>query len=130
MTPDAEPFLDKALASLTGAESEFTSGRYDNCANRCYYACFQAAVAALQWASIRPPGTEWSHAFVPSQFDGVLINRRKLYPPDLRGVLGRNFALRSTADYNELKVAEVEARRALARARTFVAAIQRGGARQ
>lgn len=65
------------------------NGRYNNCANRCYYACFQAAIAALQDAGIRPTGPQWSHAYVPSQFDGVLIYRRKRYPTELRGILER-----------------------------------------
>src|SRR5205823_6359850 len=41
---------DKALESLAGAESELANGRYNNAANRAYYACFQAAIAALQRA--------------------------------------------------------------------------------
>ena len=45
-------YLIKAEGSLLGAESEFTHGRYNNVANRCYYACFQAAVAALHQAGI------------------------------------------------------------------------------
>jgi uncharacterized protein (UPF0332 family) len=82
-------FLAKAQESLAGAESEFTNGRYNNCANRCYYACFQAAVAALSRAGIRPSGqgAEWGHAFVQARFAGELINRRKVYPSSLRGFL-------------------------------------------
>lgn len=44
---ETELFLLKALDSINGAESEFANRRYDNCANRCYYACFQAAISAL-----------------------------------------------------------------------------------
>jgi uncharacterized protein (UPF0332 family) len=47
--------LNRAQESLEGAESEFASGRYNNVANRAYYACFQAAIAALDLADIRPP---------------------------------------------------------------------------
>ena len=39
-------FLDKALESLAGAESEFVNERYNNTANRAYYAVFHAAIAA------------------------------------------------------------------------------------
>lgn len=67
------PFLEKALESLAGAESEFVNGRYNNSANRCYYAAFQAAIAALQRAGVRPSRGQWGHEFVPSQFEGVLI---------------------------------------------------------
>jgi uncharacterized protein (UPF0332 family) len=124
------PFLDKAMESLIGAESEFLNSRYNNCANRCYYACFQAAIVALQGAGIAPRGTtgQWSHAFVPAQFEGMLINRRKLYPTQLRGTLGHLYGLRQTADYDEDPVTQTEANRALRRTRTFVQAIQeRGG---
>lgn len=123
-------FLSKAEESLAGAESELDNGRYNNCANRCYYACFQAAVHALVTAGIRPPGSsgQWSHAFVPAQFDGQLVNRRKLYPTELRNVLARGYLLRQTADYRSDLVTLTEATRALRRARTFVATIQaRGG---
>lgn len=122
------PFLDKALESLAGAESELVNGRYNNCANRCYYACFQAAIVALQHAGIRPRRDQWSHGFVPAQFNGELIYRRKLYPTELRSVLERNFALRQKADYHEDVVTYTEANRALGRTRSFIQAIQeRGG---
>jgi uncharacterized protein (UPF0332 family) len=122
-------FLAKAEQSLAGAESELANGRYDNCANRCYYACFQAAIHALIQAGIRPPGgrSEWSHAFVPAQFDGQLVNRRKLYPADLRNVLARTYLLREAADYKSTLVSQPEASRAMRRARQFVAAIRSTG---
>jgi uncharacterized protein (UPF0332 family) len=61
-------FLAKAAESLAGATSEFVNGRYDNVANRAYYAALQAAIAALDLAGIHPPGAgvEWSHTFVQS----------------------------------------------------------------
>ena len=122
------PFLQRALECLAGAESEFVNERDNNTANRAYYAAFHAAIAALQRAGIHPPRGEWGHDFVPSQFDGVLINRRHLYPADLRGVLSQNFGLRLSADYDEDDpVTETEASRSLRRSRTFVSAIQSGG---
>jgi uncharacterized protein (UPF0332 family) len=39
-------YLEKAEESLAGAESELANGRYNNCANRCYYACFVRRVGA------------------------------------------------------------------------------------
>jgi uncharacterized protein (UPF0332 family) len=47
MEQDITIYLAKATESLLTAESEFANGRYNSCANRCYYACFQAAIAAL-----------------------------------------------------------------------------------
>lgn len=80
MNAPTSAFLEKARESLAGAESEYVNERYNNCANRCYYACFQAAIHALQQARIRPGGGQWGHDFVQGQFIGLLINRRKGYP--------------------------------------------------
>jgi uncharacterized protein (UPF0332 family) len=123
MNDRESPYLTKAWESLRGAESEFGNGRYDNAANRSYYACFQAAIAALLRAGIRPRGDQWSHAFVPAQFDGQLINRRKLYATELRTVLARTYALRQKADYDDIAVRRAEADRSVRQARAFVEAI-------
>jgi uncharacterized protein (UPF0332 family) len=124
-------FLEKASESLAGAESELANDRYNNCANRTYYACFQAAIVALTRAGVTPRGAsgEWSHAFVPAQFDGELINRRKLYPPELRGTLNRTYKLRSKADYEAGVVSQTEASRALRRAQAVIAAVRGGDQR-
>lgn len=122
-------FLDKAQESLDGAESEFANRRYNNAANRCYYACFQAAVHALRRAGIQPPGRkdQWGHDFVQAQFIGELINRRKLYPGDLRQTLLQNYRLREVADYETDHVSEVRAARAVRRTAEFVGTVRRGG---
>lgn len=121
-------FLAKDGRSLAGAESEFINDRYDNCANRCYYACFQAAVSALSREGIEPKGTSgrWDHGFVQAQFVGQLINRRKVYPVELRDVLSRTVILRRVADYTLQYVTQIEAFRALRRTRAFLEAIQAG----
>ncbi len=123
-------YLDKAQEGLAGAESELANHRYNNCANRCYYACFHAAIAALQDAGIRSSGGQWSHSFVPSQFDGLLIYRRKLYPTELRGIVERSYALRAKADYDEDFVTRTEAERAIRRTRLFVQTIASGAETQ
>ena len=64
MEHDITIYLAKATQSLLSAESEFINGRYDSCANRCYYACFQAAIAALLQQGSRPHGERWSHEAV------------------------------------------------------------------
>ncbi len=129
MIDSSSLFLQKAVESLAGAESEFANDRYNNTANWCYFTCFQAAIAALLRAGIRPAGTSgvWSHEFVPAQFDGQLINRRKLYPTELRGTLDRTRALRLSADYDDDPVSQTEANRALRRTRAFLEAIQAEG---
>jgi uncharacterized protein (UPF0332 family) len=60
---EARTYLIKAVESLTSAQIDYMAARYNSCANRAYYACFQAAVAALLAAGIRPasPRGEWSH---------------------------------------------------------------------
>lgn len=129
---EREPvYLEKAVESLAGAESEYVNARYDNCANRCYYACFQAAIHALGSAGIvyHGPRATWSHERVQAEFVGQLINRRKVYPALLRDVLPRNLAVRETADYDLDFVSETQASRALRRTRTFVGEVvrQEGG---
>jgi uncharacterized protein (UPF0332 family) len=123
-------YLQKAHECLAGAESAFINHRYNNCANRAYYACFQAGIAALLAAGVRPGGDQWSHSFVPTQFDGLLIYRRKLYPTELRGIIERNYDLRAKADYDEDFVSRAEAERIMRRTRLFVETVTRGGGTQ
>ncbi len=122
-------FLQKAEESLAGAESEFSSARYNNCANRCYYACFQAAIHALTAAGLRPQERrmQWGHQFVQAQLVGQLINRRKSYPPRLREVLRRGLVLRHVADYIGLLVTSNEASSGLRRTREFLQAVRSAG---
>jgi uncharacterized protein (UPF0332 family) len=123
-------YLTKAIESLLTVESEFVNGRYNSCANRCYYACFQAAITALLIAGICPSG-QWNHPFVQAQFVGVLINQRKRYDAQLRRVLADNQSLCDKADYRPELVTATQASRALRRTRLFVTAIrQRGGVAQ
>ncbi len=129
--PDiVQNFVAKAAESLTGAGSEFVNRRYNNNTNRCYYACFQAAIAALAREGIRPRGNRWGHAFVQAQFNGELINRRRVYSSDLRNALNRAYALRQTADYTRIKVNRDEAEYLLERTKLFVAQVQEIGGRR
>ena len=130
MEPDITIYLAKATESLLSAESEFVNGRYNSCANRCYYACFQAGIAALLVEGIRPAG-QWNHQFVQAQFVGVLINQRKRYDAQLRRILADNQSLRDKADYRPELVTATQASRALRRTRLFVTTLrQRGGVAQ
>jgi uncharacterized protein (UPF0332 family) len=125
----SDAFLIRARESLLGADSEFVNGRYSNVANRAYYACFQSAIAALVLADIRPPGRqdEWGHEFVQSQFEGVLIGRRKQYSSDLRSIIPELRSLRHQGDYRRRSVTRSQASRALNRATQFVMAVERAG---
>ncbi len=126
---EGELYITKAVESFDGAESEFANGRYNNSANRCYYACFQAAIAALLWRGIHPSGhrPEWAHTFVHAQFAGELIHRRKLYPSNLRDTLSKTLALRHIADYRRDNINEREASRALRWAHAFLETVQEKG---
>ena len=130
MTTDIEiaAWLAKAQESLMTAESEFVNARYNSCANRCYYAAFQAAIAALLQAGMRPrePQGAWGHAFVQAQFAGELVNRRKRYPADFRDTLVSLHALRRTADYEAAPVNPTRVSRALRQAREMVRSIDEG----
>jgi len=123
MDGDAEIYLGKAGESLLTAESEFAFGRYNSCANRCYYAAFQAAIAALLGEGIRPTG-RWTHEYVQAQFAGQLINRRKRFDPRLRRILQSTSYLRVEADYQINMVKRTEANRALRESQEFVEAVR------
>src|SRR5438876_11722075 len=125
-----EIYLDRAEESLAGAESEYVNGRYNNCANRSYYACFQAAIQALLRLNIVPRGgrDQWSHEFVQSGFATECVSRRKLYPSELRTTLTASMAVRLNADYGRAGVSETQALRTLRRARELVGTVlERGG---
>lgn len=119
MIDEKSDFLAKAQEALEGAQCAVENHRYNNAANRAYYACFLAAIAALIDAHVRPEGS-WGHEYVQAQFSGLLIRRRKLYSATLGSVLSDNLETRARADYRPSSVSEKDAKRAVARARSFV----------
>ncbi len=118
--------LAKADESLAGAADKLSSGPFNNCANRSYYACFQAAVSALIQAGYTPSGRDgqWTHAAVQAQVVGDLLNRRKRYPMSLRGTLAHNMELRHVEYYGLDLVSDVQAWRASLRSSDFIAAVR------
>lgn len=126
---NADAYLHKANESLLGAESECANRRFSNCANRAYYAAFQAAISALIRAGIRSrSGGQWPHGYVQAEFVGKLINRNRRYPSSLRPILSDLLDLRSIADYRPDGVSEVEAQRGSRRSRDFLNAVKSGKA--
>ena len=123
---ERQAYLTKARESLSLAEVDYAAARYNSCANRAYYACFQAAIAALLAEGLRPanPRGEWSHEFVQSQFNGLLIGRRKRYPVTLRRILRDTIEIREKADYTSAAVSARVAERVLRAAQSFVYAIE------
>jgi uncharacterized protein (UPF0332 family) len=122
---DAQAFLDKAAESLASARADFAAGRYNSCANRAYYACYQSAVAALIAAGLMSSDTDGrnQHGPVQALFIGHLINRRKLYSADLRTVLRDLMELRIVADYKPAVVSRSQVARGLRQAGRFVDAV-------
>jgi uncharacterized protein (UPF0332 family) len=126
----ADEYIRKAHEGLAGAEEEFANQRFNNCANRSYYACFHAARSALVIDGYRTAGGQWSHSEVQAEFTRRFINRTKIYPSDFRDTLLKNLDLRHTGDYDIESVSEITAARALRRARAFVTAVANEQARR
>jgi uncharacterized protein (UPF0332 family) len=127
LPPEPASFLGKASENLADAQVALDAGRNNACANRSYYAAFQAAVAARWVENIRPrAGGEGplSHRMVQAEFAGRLIYRRKLYPPGLQSVLLELMRLRLIADYHAESVNPHLARRALAKSEQLVGHVQ------
>jgi uncharacterized protein (UPF0332 family) len=103
-------------------ESELAHRRFNNCARAAYYACFQAAIAALLSEEIFPRGPEdlWVHDLVRASFVGQLIHRRKQYQATLRRTLTDLLGIRYKADYRVASVSQREAAQAVRRAQEFV----------
>ncbi len=120
---EAERYLAKAREILASARSDARARRYNSAANRAYYAAFQAAVAALIHAGIRPGHDDWRHRFVMSEFSGRLVRRRKLLPMALRSTLGELFDRRATADYSAENVSARDARDGVKRSGRLVEAV-------
>jgi uncharacterized protein (UPF0332 family) len=118
--------LAKAHATLAGELNELEQRRFDNAANRAYYACFQAAISGLLRAKLVSGSSTviWDHAVVQARLVGELINRRKQYPADLRDTLSTTIRLRHKADYRYDSVSADQAIRAVRRAVRFVEEVQ------
>lgn len=131
MEDEGAAFLAKAEESLASAEADLAAGRNNSCANRAYYACFQAAVAALIGVGMGPSPRDgqWRHDAVKAQFAEQCINRRKLYPSELRDTFERLLRLRQIADYRPDPVPAVQIARAVRRARVFVETVRAGQGR-
>lgn len=63
------------------------------------------------------------HGVVQSEFVGQLINRRKIYPAELRTTFGHLLPVREQADYQSTDVTQTQAARALARAAAFLSTV-------
>jgi len=125
-----EAYMRKATESLTGAQNEYDNRRFNNSANRAYYAAFQASISALIRDGIWRNDGNWPHTFVQSEFAGRLINRRHRYPPGLRSTLSDLQRFRHRADYRHASITRTDANTAVRQSREFVEAVRAGSGRQ
>jgi uncharacterized protein (UPF0332 family) len=99
MIESSNAFLVKAREALAGPESEHANERFNNRANRAYYACFSAASHALPRSDFNRQGADQR---MSSSRVSSLVNWRvgaRYYSGELREVLAITLQLRQTADY-------------------------------
>jgi uncharacterized protein (UPF0332 family) len=118
-----QEFLDKAKENLKIARLSFDNGCYNACANRAYFAAFQAAVAALSAHGIQSGKNE--HAWVQSEFNLQLIKRKKIYPAKLKPYLLDMQDIRNKADYSEKNISKKIAHKQLSWATELIEFIEK-----
>ncbi len=117
-------WIDKANENLTAAQLCCDHGLFNACANRLYYAMFHAAIAALLKNGVKLPSKNIGHDWVQSNFSGLLIHRRKVFPGKFRPYLSDAYWIRTTADYKASCVSKDAAASELKKAKEFVDKIQ------
>jgi len=116
-------FLNKAEENLKTAKISFDNECYNACANRAYYASFQAAIAALAVHGISSDKNE--HSWVQSEFNLQLIRRKKVYPAKIKAYLPDMQQARNKADYSEKDVGRKASLEQLSRATEMIQLIQK-----
>ncbi|MEK7728530.1 MAG: HEPN domain-containing protein [candidate division KSB1 bacterium] len=115
MEPD---FLSKARDTLLAAQILLEKELYDSCANRAYYAAFQAALAAIASVGIKAEKSE--HKWVQATFNSELLHKRKLFDSRFKTYLLDLQRIRNRADYTNEKIGFKIASRQLSKAKAFV----------
>ncbi len=116
-------FFNKAQANLAVARMCLENGFYDACANRAYYAAFQAAIAALAERGIKRD--KIGHGWVQAEFSEKLIKRQKIYPAKVKSYLMEMQIVRDRADYKSENISEKQAVQQINRANEMIALIQK-----
>jgi hypothetical protein len=111
---DTQNYLAKAQESSAGPLTEPAHRRLNNCARAAYYACLQAAIAALLSEVIcaRNPADLWGHDLARARPIGELIHRRKRYPATLRRTSTDLLGIWQKADYRVASMRQREASQA------------------
>lgn len=119
----ATELFDKAQVALKSAEILLSVGDFDGCANRAYYAMFDAARAAL----LNTAGAE--HVLAIKSHSGLIsfFSQRLVKTGSVSIALGKSLNkvedLRLVADYRGDALDAAQALWALEQARIFVAAL-------
>lgn len=105
-----ELFIQRSHNNIKAAQLLSDAGLHDACANRIYYAVFDAAFVACMHYGVK---IEPEHAKVLSAFCGELIARKKLFPASVKESLYELQKIRIKADYGEVAVSKTTASNAL-----------------
>jgi uncharacterized protein (UPF0332 family) len=115
--------MSKAATALASARLLLEAKDSDGATNRAYYAMFDAATAALQWAGVATgENPQKTHSGLIGSFGLNLVQTGRL-AAELGRSLNRVHELRLTADYLAEPVPSDKAKWAIEEAQTFVAAI-------
>ncbi|MCG3119392.1 MAG: hypothetical protein ALAOOOJD_01784 [bacterium] len=118
-----QSWLDKANENLAAAQLCFDQGHFNACANRLYYAMFQASIAALVKHGLLPPHAQVGHDWLQSTFSGQLIKHRKVFAKKFRSYLSEAYLLRVVADYEMRPAGKDNVSRQFKKAKEFITAI-------
>jgi len=117
-------FLNKAEENLKIAQISFDNECYNACANRAYYASFQAAIAALTDKGFLSKGRN-DHKWVQAEFSEKLIKRQKVYPAKIKSYLMKMQMLRNIADYEYETVCKKDASEQIRKAAEMIGFIRK-----
>ncbi len=117
---DVDVMMDKARESLASAEADLAARRFNSCANRAYFACFQAALSVMIHQGMASANSTIAHQTVATQFAEQLVRRRKLFPARITGELYDLMVWRHQADYQTAPISSRRTREAVRRASQFL----------
>ena len=116
----AEEHMERALRNLEAARSNMDSGFFEVAVNRCYYAAFQAARAALLALGLPLPR---SHKGLASEFGRHAVKEGPVREEAGR-LLGRLEQDRLVADYEGAIPSREDAQESLAMAESLVESVR------
>ncbi|MFZ5593776.1 MAG: HEPN domain-containing protein [Pseudomonadota bacterium] len=121
---NADDYMAKASRAIASAKLLLDAGDVDGGCNRAYYAMFDAAHAALLWASVHvnPAETKTHHGLIAAF--GKHLVKTGLLAADLGKALNQVERVRLLADYTGEEVDEEKARWAVEQAELFLESVK------